>query len=89
MTAEKATKGCSTGCAHCAVDTAAANPEGPQGASLALRSMLVFLLPLAMAIAGAFLVRGSEGRETLGALVGLLAGFAVSVAWTRYRNKKR
>jgi positive regulator of sigma E activity len=51
--------------------------------------MLVFLLPLAMAIAGAFLVRGSEGRETLGALVGLLAGFAVSVAWTRYRNKKR
>jgi len=74
---------CPWRCAGCPQDQAgspadAGGPEGLAGWRLAVRVVILFLMPLALAVAGAALA-GTGGKQLAGALVGLAVGLAASV----------
>ena len=50
-----------------------------KGSSLALRGIVVFLLPLIVAIAGAALLRHNPHTQALGAVGGLVLGALISM----------
>lgn len=72
------------GCGTCSPDGAGASASGGlRGWALVLSAAAVFLLPLALAAAGAALCGADAIRQTLGAAVGLGAGVLGGVVITR------
>ncbi|NCC52313.1 MAG: hypothetical protein EOM20_14000 [Spartobacteria bacterium] len=71
--------GCGGQCAHCALGDAIGQDETiSKGWRLVLPAVGVFLVPLALALTGAVLFRGSPGRQTVGAFGGLMVGLLIA-----------
>lgn len=79
-------------CGLCAADKDEAGSEaggGLAGRSLAVWAVGVFLLPLALAIGGASMLRAHPGLQALGAVTGLGVGALSAWIVTRYVRFKK
>ena len=84
---------CSGHCEQCEIvkdGQALAGDPAVRGWRMVLGSTAVFLLPLALAAAGAYLAGQNADRQVAGALIGLAAGVLVAKgisAWLRRHGK--
>ena len=82
--AEKPDNPCACACSQCGqADEREARPGAMSGWRLSLSAAMVFLLPLALAAAGAALCGPGATGQSLGALAGLVAGVLASVIVAR------
>jgi len=82
---------CGWNCAHCALATRGAppgDPAAPRGGSAVLGAVGCFLVPTALACAGAALGT-DELSQFIGAAVGLGTGAAVSAAVSAWIGRRR
>jgi positive regulator of sigma E activity len=67
----------------------ASRAAGLSGWRLVASTALVFLLPLACAIAGAGLTRGAQSRQVAGTLAGLAAGVILARALAHFIRPRK
>ena len=77
---------CKAGCGRCATG---ADPDGPAGRRLAGPAAGMFLLPLALAVAGAMLARPRGAAQLLWALAGLAVGTGGAAVVARVLRTRR
>ncbi len=82
---EGAPEGCSGQCERCDIAGPPGHPVDDRfaGWRVVVLSVLVFLLPLVTAAAGAVLMRGSANAELGGMLAGLAVGIAAAMVLAR------
>lgn len=68
---------CAGKCGHCQINRKP-EPDESQGSSLVWRGVIVFLLPLIVAISGACLFHQTPNTQALGAVGGLIFGGALA-----------
>ena len=85
VSSEKTENSCSGGCSRCGSPEP---PKGPAGEGLAgwrltVSAIAAFLMPLALAVAGAAMGGGSETGQFLGAMIGLGVGLTIGLVVSR------
>ena len=85
VSSEKTESSCSGGCSRCG---SAEQPKEPAGEGLAgwwltVSAVAAFLMPLALAVAGAAMGGGSETRQFMGATIGLGVGLTIGLVVSR------
>ena len=79
---------CPSGCPHCSAGGEdAGTPGGLQGWALVAPCLSGFLLPLALAIVGAYAAGRGRTAQFLGATVGLLSGVAAALLIKRLARR--
>lgn len=78
----------------CPAECRGCDPSGPQvesgpfrGSSLAIHSLLTFLLPLALAVTGAWLAGHNPASQLTGGVLGLMAGMVIVRFYAAARSR--
>jgi hypothetical protein len=91
-TPDRPTLSCSS-CARCPTEDCPARDETQEprlrGRSLGLAAIGLFISPVVLAVLGALCVRGGEGAQLVGALVGLVLAMLGAALWVRFLLRPR